>query len=300
MGPEKKALWLLIAQNAAAAEEGGDSVAKVISVLRESGEGVLSIEDVLPFLPDFSTIDTFKNEIVAALTVYSEKINNYKDSMAECDLACDDYREEIEILKKKKVRGSEERSDELATPSLVTKIARSRTEVQPPPSITSAIILTNHSNPFRDSLRSSQVEVEPNFKCAISGKDILVGGSPVDVSDHYYSFPSGFKVYDSELRRVVISVLDDEEKKELEELMEEITSVEKTAKEEEGLGGIGGLGKGGFVEGVLTENQLKLEALKKTYDGIVAKECPLTGDIMINSIESPIEGWDDDLSKVQG
>ena len=31
------------------------------------------------------------------------QINNYKDSMAECDLACDDYREEIEALKKKKM-----------------------------------------------------------------------------------------------------------------------------------------------------------------------------------------------------
>jgi len=242
VGVEKKELWLLIAQNAAAAEEGGDSVAKVISVLRESGEGVLSIEDVLPFLPDFSTIDTFKDEIVAALTVYSEKINNYKDSMAECDLACDDYREEIEALKKKKM------------------------------------------------------EVEPTFKCAISGRDILVGGERVDKDDHYYAFPSGFKVYDSELRRVVMEVLEDDEKEALEGLMKEIGEMERLVKEEDGMGGLGGLGKGGNVEGVMTRNQQRLVELRKRYDDIVAKECPLTGDIMINSIETPIEGWDDDLS----
>ncbi|GMI44249.1 hypothetical protein TrCOL_g1423 [Triparma columacea] len=246
-GPSQKDLWLLIASHAASDNgDGGDPVDRVISVLRESGSGVLSIEDVLPFLPDFSTIDTFKGEIVAALTVYSEKISSYKDSIAECDLACDDYREEIEAAKGRKV------------------------------------------------------EVERNFRCAISGRDIMVGGERVDKGDHYYAFPSGFKVYDSELRRVVIEVLEEGEREELEVLMKEIEDVSRAVKEEDGRGGLGGLGLGGGVEGAKTANEERLEELKRRYDGIVARECPLTGDIMIDSIGKPIEGWDEDLSTGRG
>jgi hypothetical protein len=50
---ERKRLWLMIAKNAAS--EGLNSaevdvVSKVVSVLRDCGPDVLSIEDVLPFL----------------------------------------------------------------------------------------------------------------------------------------------------------------------------------------------------------------------------------------------------------
>jgi len=55
--------------------------------------------------------------------------------------------------KVKEVRGGEE----LARPSLATKITHTRTPVQPThPSTTTFIILTHLPNPFRDSLRSSQ------------------------------------------------------------------------------------------------------------------------------------------------
>lgn len=50
---EKKRLWLMIARNAAMEGEslGGKAVvSKVLSVLSECGPGILSIEDVLPFL----------------------------------------------------------------------------------------------------------------------------------------------------------------------------------------------------------------------------------------------------------
>lgn len=48
---EKKRLWLMIARNAAGDRGGGrDLVAKVVSVLKDCGSDVLSIEDVLPFL----------------------------------------------------------------------------------------------------------------------------------------------------------------------------------------------------------------------------------------------------------
>ena len=57
---EKKRLWLMIARDAALvsnqqehahiASGGKDVVAKVVSVLKDCGQDILSIEDVLPFL----------------------------------------------------------------------------------------------------------------------------------------------------------------------------------------------------------------------------------------------------------
>jgi len=50
---EQKRLWLMIARNAAAGVDnrgGRDVVTKVVSVLKDCGPDVLSIEDVLPFL----------------------------------------------------------------------------------------------------------------------------------------------------------------------------------------------------------------------------------------------------------
>ena len=49
---ERKRLWLMIARNAASDEHGKnkDVVAKVVSVIKDCGSDILSIEDVLPFL----------------------------------------------------------------------------------------------------------------------------------------------------------------------------------------------------------------------------------------------------------
>lgn len=50
---ERKRLWLMIAKNAASDSStlgGNDVVSRVVSVLRDCGPDVLSIEDVLPFL----------------------------------------------------------------------------------------------------------------------------------------------------------------------------------------------------------------------------------------------------------
>eukprot|EP00980_Cylindrotheca_fusiformis_P007800 scaffold1669_cov129-Cylindrotheca_fusiformis.AAC.11 len=99
---ERKRLWLMIAKNAAS--EGLNSaevdvVSKVVSVLRDCGPDVLSIEDVLPFLPDFAQIDQIKDEICEALTSYSSKIEGFLKEMNESDEACDTLRDEIGRLR---------------------------------------------------------------------------------------------------------------------------------------------------------------------------------------------------------
>jgi len=99
---ERRRLWLMIAKNAASeGVDGGDVdvVSKVVSVLKDCGPDVLSIEDVLPFLPDFAQIDQIKDEICEALTSYSSKIEGFLKEMNECDHACDALRGEISRLR---------------------------------------------------------------------------------------------------------------------------------------------------------------------------------------------------------
>ncbi len=99
---EKKRLWLMIARNAAAhgiSQDGKDIVARVVAVLKDCGPDVLSIEDVLPFLPDFAQIDQFKDEICDALASYSSKIEHYIKEMNECDQTCDTLRDELSRLR---------------------------------------------------------------------------------------------------------------------------------------------------------------------------------------------------------
>jgi len=99
---ERRRLWLMIAKNAASEGISGgdvDVVSKVVSVLRDCGPDVLSIEDVLPFLPDFAQIDQIKDEICEALTSYSSKIEGFLKEMNDCDHACDALRGEISRLR---------------------------------------------------------------------------------------------------------------------------------------------------------------------------------------------------------
>jgi hypothetical protein len=103
---ERKRLWLMIAKTAASdgTRGGKDVVSRVVSVLKDCGPDVLSIEDVLPFLPDFAQIDQIKDEICEALTSYSSKIEGYLREMNECDQMCGSVREEIARLRKHHMR----------------------------------------------------------------------------------------------------------------------------------------------------------------------------------------------------
>ena len=67
--------------------------------MKDCGPDVLSIEDVLPFLPDFAQIDQFKDEICDALASYSSKIEHYIKEMNECDQTCDTLRDELSRLR---------------------------------------------------------------------------------------------------------------------------------------------------------------------------------------------------------
>ena len=58
----RKKLWLMIAKHVIQQEKGTkrENIKKVVDFLSEANNNLLSIEDILPFFPDFVLIDDFK------------------------------------------------------------------------------------------------------------------------------------------------------------------------------------------------------------------------------------------------
>jgi hypothetical protein len=208
---ERKRLWLMIARNAAVGADnrgGRDVVAKVVSVLKDCGPDVLSIEDVLPFLPDFAQIDQIKDEICDALTSYSSKIEGFLKEMNDCDQTCDALREEIRRLS------------------------------------------------------SHQMLMHAGARCAISNKLVLDAGEP------FYVFPSGYVILETPLKKEVMPFLNEKQRARVSEIENSLVELRQDVDVFESEG-----------------KEKQIETLQSELDGLIAAECPLTGSIMVNSID---------------
>lgn len=215
---EKKRLWLMIARNAAAnggssSRDGKDVVARVCMVLKDCGTDVLSIEDVLPFLPDFAQIDQFKDEICDALASYSSKIEHYLKEMNECDQACDALRNELSRMK---TVGTQIRSDS---------------------------------------------------RCAFTNKLILEQKEP------FYAFPSGYVAIESALKKEVIPYLNEKQVARIRYIENELAKVRSRASSS---------GRSAYEQ---AKDDYEVENLQAELDGLIAAECPLTGSVMVDSID---------------
>lgn len=73
----RKKLWLRVARFVV--EEKNDLSAAMAFLTR--APDLLSIEDILPFFPDFTVIDSFKDDICQALEKYSSKVESLKQEM---------------------------------------------------------------------------------------------------------------------------------------------------------------------------------------------------------------------------
>jgi len=236
---ERKRLWLMIARSAAADDStsegevhnsnknkrGRDVVAKVVSVIKDCGSDVLSIEDVLPFLPDFAQIDEFKEEICSALTSYSSKIDQYMKEMNECDLTCDMLRNEIHRL------------------------------------------------------RTHDTNLLPNAKCAFSDKYVLHQDEP------FYVFPSGFVILQTALEKEVKMFLNEGQKKKLEEIERQLKDYLVLLSSNTNNTNSNRSHNNNNVVLSKEEIRRKMDDLQKEMDGLIAAECPLTGSVMVESID---------------
>ncbi len=91
----RRKIWLRIARHVV---EKKNDVRQAMEYLKRSGD-LVKVEDVLPFFPDFVTIDHFKDAICDSLQEYSEHIEELRTEMEECNKSADTIREEIQHYK---------------------------------------------------------------------------------------------------------------------------------------------------------------------------------------------------------
>lgn len=92
----RKKLWLRIARHVVEEEK---DVKRAMEFLHECD--LLKIEDILPFFPDFVTIDHFKDAIITSLQAYNSHIDTLKDEMDEATGSAEEIRKEIHGFRNK-------------------------------------------------------------------------------------------------------------------------------------------------------------------------------------------------------
>ncbi|KAK6919503.1 Pep3/Vps18/deep orange [Dillenia turbinata] len=95
----RKKLWLMIAKHVIEQEKGTkrENIRKAIAFLKET-DGLLKIEDILPFFPDFALIDDFKEAICSSLEDYNKQIEQLKQEMNDATHGADNIRNDISAL----------------------------------------------------------------------------------------------------------------------------------------------------------------------------------------------------------
>lgn len=90
----KKKLWLKIAKHVV--KEKND-IQQAMDFLKQCD--LLKIEDILPFFPEFVTIDHFKDAICSSLQEYNQHIQNLKYEMDEATKSAETITEEIHAVR---------------------------------------------------------------------------------------------------------------------------------------------------------------------------------------------------------
>lgn len=95
----RKKLWLMVAKHVIVQEKGTkrENIRKAIAFLKET-DGLLKIEDILPFFPDFALIDDFQEAICSSLEDYNEQIEKLKQEMNDATHGADNIRNDISAL----------------------------------------------------------------------------------------------------------------------------------------------------------------------------------------------------------
>lgn len=88
----KKKLWLKIAKHIVTREK---DIRQASLLLKDCN--LLKIEDILPFFPDFNTIDHFKEAICSSLTEYNDTILILKDEMKDATNSAHEIREKLRV-----------------------------------------------------------------------------------------------------------------------------------------------------------------------------------------------------------
>lgn len=110
-------------------------------------------------------------------------------------------------------------------------------------------------------LRTHRMEMKSDARCAFTNKPVLSAGEP------FYVFPSGYVILEGPLKSEVLPFLNPRQQERVAELEQEL----RLQSRKERYAGS------------------KYDSLRAELDGLIAAECPLTGSIMVESIDRPFE-----------
>lgn len=109
-------------------------------------------------------------------------------------------------------------------------------------------------------LRTHRMEMRSDARCAFTNKLILSAGEP------FYVFPSGYVILESALKKEVMPYLNERQGARVKQIESELEQKPNT------------------ISDPTSRDRLQAE-----LDGLIAAECPLTGSIMVDSIDVPFE-----------
>jgi hypothetical protein len=110
------------------------------------------------------------------------------------------------------------------------------------------------------------MQMKADARCAITGIQVL------DAAEPFYVFPSGYVILESALKNEVMSFLNEKQR-------DRVTELEKTLSELRP--------EASATKAEAVEDQI--DTLQSELDGLIAAECPLTGSIMVESIDRGFE-----------
>ena len=116
-------------------------------------------------------------------------------------------------------------------------------------------------------LRTHRMEMKADARCAFTNKAVLSAGEP------FYVFPSGYVVLESALKKEVLPFLNERQRARVLEIEQE----RKRGRR---------------------HDDINMDKLQAELDGLIAAECPLTGSIMVESIDRGFDNSEemDDMS----
>ncbi|XP_014259260.1 vacuolar protein sorting-associated protein 18 homolog isoform X2 [Cimex lectularius] len=92
----QRKLWLSIAKHVVMQEKEGN-ISQVMNFLKQCD--LIKIEDILPFFPNYPTIDYFKDAICSSLQEYNQRIEDLKEEMQDATKSAEVVRNEIQSFR---------------------------------------------------------------------------------------------------------------------------------------------------------------------------------------------------------
>ena len=116
-------------------------------------------------------------------------------------------------------------------------------------------------------------------RCAFTGKVVAEANEP------FYVFPSGYVALETALKNEVVPYLNEKQQNKVEKIEKEISELK---------GQVNPTYLSADIYWEKSEAEYRLEALQSELDGLIAAECPLTGSIMVESIDRCFEDSKED------